>query len=305
MKSPILFLIFNRPDTTKQVFEEIRKAQPPRLYIAADGPRPSREGEKELCEQTRAIASDIDWECEVKTLFRNENLGCGKAVSQAITWFFDKEPEGIILEDDVLPHPDFFPYCDEMLERYRDDNRIGLIAGHNHIYQALQRKSSYGFLSVPHIWGWATWRNNWALYDYNLTRTSEQDFITALKTYGYNSTEIRFWKTIYNLLKHHRYDTWDYQWAITLMSHGRLNPTPYNSLTKNIGFGSNATHTPKSCKEEIELITKPIYPLVHPENVLIDREADNIETINEHRYQTRINLLKVAITNTLKKVFVH
>ncbi len=146
MKSPVLFLIFNRPDTTAKVFEAIREARPPKLYIAADGPRPNRAGEKDRCEVTRAIATQVDWPCEVKKLFRDENLGCGKAVSEAITWFFENEPEGIILEDDILPHPDFFPYCDEMLEKYRDNDRVGIISGHNHIYRDLNRESSYGFL---------------------------------------------------------------------------------------------------------------------------------------------------------------
>ena len=131
LKTAVLFLIFNRPDTTKQVFEAIRKSKPPRLYVAADGPRTDKSGEAEKVEQVRRIAMQVDWNCEVKTLFREENLGCGKAVSSAITWFFKNEEEGIILEDDCLPNQSFFWFCEELLERYRDDMRIMAVSGDN------------------------------------------------------------------------------------------------------------------------------------------------------------------------------
>jgi len=123
MISPVLFLIFNRPDTTTRVFEAIRAARPERLYVAADGPRMTREGEAERCAEARRIATAVDWPCEVKTLFRETNLGCRAAVSGAITWFFEHEEEGIILEDDCLPDPSFFPYCTELLAHYRDTGR--------------------------------------------------------------------------------------------------------------------------------------------------------------------------------------
>src|SRR5690349_2048344 len=131
MKSAILFLVFNRPETTARVFEAIRAAQPPRLYVAADGPRASRIGESERCDLTRRIASAVDWPCDITTLFRAANLGCKNAVSSAISWFFEHEEEGVILEDDCLPDPSFFRYCDELLAHYRDDTRIGLISGNN------------------------------------------------------------------------------------------------------------------------------------------------------------------------------
>ena len=143
MKSPVLFIIFIREDTTRKVFEKIREAKPPRLYIAADGPRPGRPDDIEKCKATRSIVNDIDWECEVKTLFRDENLGCGKGVSSAITWFFDNEPEGIIIEDDILPNMEFFKFCDEMLEKYRDDERIQLVAGFNSFFD--------GFISYKFV----------------------------------------------------------------------------------------------------------------------------------------------------------
>lgn len=302
MKSPVLFLIFNRPDTTAKVFEAIREARPPKLYIAADGPRPNRAGEKDRCEVTRAIATQVDWPCEVKKLFRDENLGCGKAVSEAITWFFENEPEGIILEDDILPHPDFFPYCDEMLEKYRDNDRVGIISGHNHIYRDLNRESSYGFLSIPHIWGWATWRNRWNMYDFNLCNTTENDLIAGLRKLGYNSSRIRFWKDIYRTMLNHKIDTWDYQWTITLMSSAKMNLSPYKSLTKNIGFNEDATHTGEGRIEEINLIPTGIYPIKYAKEIKLDLDADFIESRNEKTYKSAFGILKRRTKNLIKRV---
>ena len=155
---PILFLIFCRPDTTEQVFEQIRAIKPARLYVAADAPRAGRPDEAERAAQARAITEKVDWPCEVKTLYREQNLGCKRAVSEAISWFFEQEEYGVILEDDCLPHPSFFPYCEELLLRYKDDQRIGHISGNCFLPQIISPELSYDFCSVTHIWGWATWR---------------------------------------------------------------------------------------------------------------------------------------------------
>ena len=157
MTPAVLFIIFNRPETTQRVFDAIRLAKPTRLYIAADGPRENKTGEKELCEQARKIAQNVDWDCEVKTLFQKENLGCGKAVSHAISWFFENEDMGIILEDDCLPHQSFFKYCEELLEKYKNNDRIGIISGNNFQKKRKIGSFSYYFSDIVNIWGWATW----------------------------------------------------------------------------------------------------------------------------------------------------
>src|ERR1700690_1974577 len=156
MQSPVLFLVFNRPDTTRRVFEAIRSAQPPRLYVAADGPRGARAGEAERCAEVRRIATAVNWPCEVKTLFRDCNLGCKMGVSSGITWFFEHEPEGIILEDDVLPVPTFFDFCDELLARFRNDDRVAMISGSNLIAGHFDPAESYFFSRCAQIWGWAS-----------------------------------------------------------------------------------------------------------------------------------------------------
>ena len=165
MNSAVLFVIFNRPETTARVFEAIRSARPPRLYVAADGPRTSRSGEADRCRLVREIASRVDWTCELHTLFREANLGCKLGVSGAIDWFFQSETEGIILEDDVVPLASFFGLCDELLETYRDDPKVFAVSGCNLVSSVYRPNHSYFFSRYCHVWGWATWRRAWEHYD--------------------------------------------------------------------------------------------------------------------------------------------
>ena len=167
---PVLFLIFNRPDTTALVMEAIRAARPARLYVAADGPRPGCPGDAERCAEARRVVTAVDWPCQVKTLFRETNLGCRKAVSSAIDWLFACEEEGIILEDDCVPTSDFFSFCGELLERFRDDKQIMAICGSCYAEAEPNYRASYYFSYYADPWGWATWRRAWRLYDGDLSR---------------------------------------------------------------------------------------------------------------------------------------
>src|SRR5271165_4717676 len=184
MRSPILFLVFNRPETTRRVFETIRAARPPKLYVSADGPRAGRAGEPQRCDEARRIATSVDWPCEVKTLFRDANLGCKMGVSTGISWFFDQEPEGIILEDDIVPLPSFFDYCDELLARYRDDERVAMISGCNPIANDFRVDESYFFARFCGIWGWASWRRAWRHYDVNISAWPAWRAESRLKNIG-------------------------------------------------------------------------------------------------------------------------
>ena len=170
LKTAVLLVIFNRPETTQVVFEAIRKAKPPRLYVAADGPRTEVPSDAKKCKEAREIINQVDWDCEVKTLFREKGLGCGLGPSSAFTWFFEHEEDGIILEDDCLPSQSFFWFCEELLERYRHDNRVMHIGGNNFLngWQK-DRDYSYYFSNSGHIWGWATWRRAWKLFDFNIS----------------------------------------------------------------------------------------------------------------------------------------
>jgi hypothetical protein len=172
---PVLFLTFNRPDTTQQVFSRIRQAQPPRLYVAGDGPRPEQSNEAEICEIVRSIATNVDWDCEVKTLFRDHNFGCRLAVSQAISWFFENEPEGIILEDDCLPSQSFFWFCQELLEDFRNDKQVGAICGFYSNELDYKPSASYFFSRYMRVWGWAGWRRTFEEYDSHLKNQMEKN----------------------------------------------------------------------------------------------------------------------------------
>ena len=157
LDTPVLFLVFNRSDTATQVFEKIRQVRPSRLYVAGDGPREGY-NEEEKVAKAREIATRVDWPCEVKTLFRDKNLGCAHGCSNAISWFFQHEEKGIILEDDCVPHLDFFTFCENLLDRYAEDERVTVVSGNNFQKGKWRGDASYYFSKFPHIWGWATWR---------------------------------------------------------------------------------------------------------------------------------------------------
>ena len=275
--TPILFLIFNRPDTTAQVFSAIAKAKPRHLFIAADGSRSDREEEIEKCRETRDIIKRIDWECDVKTLFRDENLGCKVAVSSAITWFFEYVEAGIILEDDCLPSDTFFSFCTELLEKYVDDERVMMISGNNFQDGIRRGDASYYFSRIPHIWGWATWRRAWQLYDVKMSSFPEFLVEGSIKRVSNNVDVQNFHLSSFIATYEGRIDTWDYQWQYAIFSCGGLSICPQVNLVSNIGFGFDATHTRSfedPCAERpINTINGISHPLVGgelPANVLAD-----------------------------------
>src|SRR3954469_1056167 len=215
LKTPVLLIIFNRPDTTRAVFEAIRQARPPKLYVAADGPRPNKESDAIRCELTREIINDVDWDCEVHTLFRETNLNCGVAPSSAFTWFFENEEQGIILEDDCLPSQSFFWYCEELLDRYKDDSRVMHIGGNNFLDGWHKDKDySYYFSRSGHIWGWATWRRAWQKFDFNISLYNKLRDRGQFDGFFLNSLERRYRMKKFEetVERHGRADWWDYQW---------------------------------------------------------------------------------------------
>ncbi len=276
LSTPVLFLIFNRPDTTLRVFEQIRLAKPQKLFIAADGARADKAGELELCTKLRAtLLQSIDWDCEVQTLFREHNLGCRNAVSGAITWFFEQVEEGIILEDDCLPHPDFFGFCTQMLEKYRHDTRVMHVSGCN-LGTKSPEDTSYYFSRHANIWGWATWRRAWQYYDADLR--SLPAFLEGkyIKNIIHNTILAKRYlfvlKRMYS--KGVQASTWDYQWTYTLFVQNGLAVTPNVNLISNIGFGQMATHATQQASGLALLPTEAILPLQHPNFVAPAHEAD-------------------------------
>jgi hypothetical protein len=278
LKNSVLFLVFNRADTTAQVFEAIRQARPPRLYVAADGAREGRPGEDALCEETRRVATQVDWPCEVRTLFRDRNLGCKAAVSSAITWFFEHEEQGVILEDDCLPAPVFFAYCDELLEKYRDDERVTCISGDNFLPDSVRQQltDSYYFSVFNHIWGWASWRRAWQGYDVNMSDWSLQRGKAILKrVFPDNPPLRRIWLGTLDRVARGEINTWDYQWVYHCWRAGGLTCLPSVNLISNIGFDERATHTVDGNNQLAALPTQSLaMPLKHPVEVRQNHRAD-------------------------------
>jgi hypothetical protein len=244
IKTPILFIVFNRLDTAKEVLAAIRNARPGKLFIAADGPRALKAGESERCAEVREfVLAAIDWPCEVKTLFRDGNLGCGRAVSGAISWFFSEVEEGIILEDDCVPSASFFPYCEELLERYRNDERVMHIAGHNPLGVTRKGRTSYYFARNQHCWGWASWRRAWAKYAFKIEDL--EDFIArgAIQRIFDGRQAQEYWLSVFAKMAKLEIDTWDYQWTYAIFKNGGFCINPARNLITNIGFRGDGTHT--------------------------------------------------------------
>lgn len=238
LETAVLFLVFNRPDTTAQVFEAIRQAKPPRLYVAADGPREGKEGEAERVAKVRAIATAVDWPCEVQTLFRDKNLGCKYAVSGAITWFFEHEEQGIILEDDCLPRQSFFDFCETMLEKYQENKSVWMISGFNPRYPGIS-SSEYFLSQNPSVWGWASWRDRWAQYSVELDYNRNDIFSYSnliIPTYVKDNYDNAFSNTAYNKI-----DTWDYQLTFLILKNNGFVIKPRSNQVSNIGV--QGTHS--------------------------------------------------------------
>ena len=280
LKTAVLFLVFNRPDTTMKVFEKIRQAKPYRLYLGGDGPREGHDSDKEKVIKVREILNKVDWPCEVKTLFRDNNLGCKKGVSSAIDWFFENEEQGIILEDDCLPHIDFFSFCEDLLNRYAEHDRVSIITGGNFQNEIIRGDASYYFSKYPHIWGWATWKRTWNTFDRDIKFWPEwknsHDFKKKFPTY----LERKFWKKIFNQSFFGKVDSWGYPLFASILRQGGLAATPNFNLISNIGFGEDSTHTKEPNEKLSNLKLNSIGKLIHPQKVKINLEADNYDFKN-------------------------
>jgi hypothetical protein len=277
-RSAVLFLVFNRIDTTKQVFQAIRKAKPTRLYIASDGARISKIGEDaKVLEVRKYILDNIDWHCDIKTLFRNDNLGCKLAPYSAITWFFEHEPEGIILEDDCLPAQSFFQFCDELLDRYRENEKIFCISGDGSGSANWTPEDSYWFSKYGLIWGWATWRRAWKHYNVDIRDSWIPNKRDLLEKWFPNSPKAKkYWEGIFNKVAKGNINAWDYQWEYACWLNNGIACLPKTNLISNLGFGADATHTleEESVRSQIPL-TDIKFPLTHPRSISVNLEAEN------------------------------
>jgi len=297
LETPILFLIFNRPDTTERVFAEIKKAKPWKLFIASDGARENRDGEKELVEKTRKIVLDnIDWKCEVETLFRDENLGCKVAVSSAIDWFFERVEAGIILEDDCLPDPSFFGFCQELLEKYKDDERIMMISGDNFQDGIKRGDGSYYFSKITYIWGWATWKRAWEKYDVDMKTFPKFEKENQIVNILSGKINQKIWLSRFRKVFEHKLDTWDYQWMYIIWIHSGFGIVPNVNLISNIGFRDDATHTIRANKYA-NMNRDELKKIIHPTFIIQEKSADEYFFKKEF---THVFLLKEIIFRGVK-----
>ena len=302
-KSAVLFIIFNRPDTTLQVFDQIKKARPSRLYIAGDGPRANKPGEKELCIAARNVVNEIDWACEVKTLFQDINIGCKEAVSSAVSWFFEHEEEGIILEDDCLPADSFFNFCDTLLEKYRYDTRIRHIAGCNLQHGRKWGSASYYFSNITHVWGWAGWRRVWKDYDKELKQFDEKDLLYQMGKIFDNRYITDTLGHIFKELKLGKIDTWDYQLGFLNYFNNGLCIIPNVNMITNLGFGTNSTHTVDANSPYANLPAENLTEIIHPQYFLPEKQADLYTLTHDFDIKERErkhNLLRRRLKRWLK-----
>jgi hypothetical protein len=277
MRTPVALCIFNRPQTTERVFAAIAAAKPPMLLVVADGPRPDHPGEAEKCAAARAIIERVDWPCEVRTNFAETNMGARFRMASGITWVFEQVEEAIILEDDVLAHPTFFQFCDELLEKYRDDERVGYIGGHNVLFGRRTTPYSYYFAATLNGWGWASWRRAWKYYDVYAKLWAEIRDQGQIPSLLYGKPDARATRRFYEWSYRGEMENyWDVQWDFACRAQHMLTIIPSVPLTENIGLGADSTTTIFQYKLAT-LHAQPMeFPLSHPPYMFHDAIAERI-----------------------------
>ncbi len=277
---PVLVIAYRRPDLVAEVMRAIAQAKPRKLFLACDGPHPERPAELALVAATRAaMEAAVTWDCEVHTRYSDTNQGCRRGVEGAISWFFDHVDEGIILEDDCVPHTDFFPYCAELLDRYRSNPRVMHISGDAALpHPATGSGASYVFSGEALVWGWATWRSAWERYDSDLRLWEQMRSNPEKLRQVFGSRPAALWwsRVLDRLLLEGRPDTWDYRWSFTVMAARGMCTIPAVNLVSNVGFREDSTHTfsPGSVRAYGQV--QPILPLRHPAEVAVDRRSDGL-----------------------------
>ena len=298
-RTPILLNVFNRPKETRRVLAVLAKLQVPILYVHCDGAREGRKDDIDYIDSVKALLVKIvTWPCEVHEMYEDRNYGCGMGPYRAITWFFDNVEEGIILEDDCVPHPDFFMYCQELLERYRDNVDIGVIGGFQS--KPFKSRNSYCFTAYADIWGWATWRRFWKEYDFSF-QCSEEEFSQSVMPFVHSQRVVDYWLQILRKSNAEGVSKtyWDYQLHLQMLCKHKIHIVPKVNLICNIGFGENATHTFDTRSKYANISSHAILPLVHPQKIVINHRVDNYRIIG-----TPYKQLKRFIKRLLKKLWI-
>lgn len=297
---PVALIIFRRPETTRQVFEAIRQAEPSKLFVIADGPRSNRPGEAEKCKATREVVTDVDWDCKVYRNYSDDNLGCGVRPATGIDWVFRHVDRAVILEDDCLPHSSFFPFCASVLERYADVPQVMHINGNTYgLDQRGWHNYSYSFASYPQVWGWATWRRAWKAFDWKMAdwpAFRDAGLVESLDGgAAYADKRCEKWDRVYDGRDR---DIWDYQWHFAVMRKNGLAVVPERNMITNIGFGEMATHSVNHDSEKADIRRHDInLPLNHPPFLLSDKRINRV-----YRENMLYPSLKTRIINKAKRI---
>jgi hypothetical protein len=281
-------LIFNRPAETARVFAEIAKARPPRLFVVADGPRPDYPDDPTRCAEARAVIEHVDWPCEVLTNYAETNMGLRHRVASGLDWAFSLADELIVLEDDCVPHPTFFRFCDELLAHYRHDTRIMTISGDNFQYGRRRTRYSYYFSRYNHCWGWASWRRAWNYFDMDMKLWPEVRDGGWLDDILADPLATAYWKTIFQRNYEDKINSWAYRWTFACWVQSGLTILPNENLISNVGHGEAGTHTKGSSAPAANIPALPMaFPLQHPPFVIRDTQADDFSQKNHFQRATR------------------
>lgn len=298
--TPIAYIVFNRPRHVEQTFEVLRKQRPSKLFIIADGPRSGNPSDPELCTAVRAIVEQVDWPCEVHHNYADSNMGLKRRVSSGLDWVFSQVERAIVLEDDCVAHPDFFRFCDVLLERYADDDRVSVITGNNFQNGRKRGEAAYYFSKYSHCWGWATWSRAWRHYQGDLPFWPEWFQSVAWLENCPDVVERRYWGQIFKRVRAGQIDSWAYPWIVSLWHHGGLTATPNVNLVSNIGFGLDSTHTASADSPLAGMATEPLGEIRHPKFVAQDTEADRY--VFDHTFGGRWQRFPLSLLSYLRRV---
>lgn len=295
MDSPIVLIIYHKPERTRKIIDVLRGVKPKKIFVIADGPK--NELDYKECTKTRAQVDKIDWDCEVVRKFSDKNIGLRKNIVGGLNWVFGITDRAIILEDDLNLDPSFFKFCDEMLEKYKNDGRVISVSGNNFLFGKVQISESYYFSRYVHSWGWATWRRAWLLYDDSMSDWKNLKRLNYLNTYLKSRVLCLYWKIIFDLVNSRRIDSWAYVWTYTAFKNQKLTIIPSKNLVSNSGYGRSATHTMFKVKTMGMKVDKMNFPLKHPKIVAENLKADEITEKNIYLRLSVISsmLLKLII----------
>lgn len=279
LSTPVAFVVFNRPEHTSKSFARIRAQRPTQLFVIADGPRAGHATDPERCQQVRAIVDVVDWPCTVHRDYAARNMGCKRRVSSGLDWVFSQVDRAIVLEDDCVPHDDFFAYCEALLERYQDDDRVAAVTGDNFQGGIKRGDGAYYFSKYNHVWGWASWSRSWRRYDGDIRFWATWKDSAEWRALHPDRIERRYWERVFDRVALGAIDSWAYPWTASTWYHGGLTATPNVNLVRNIGIGPEATHTRGTPRPGGG--TMPLRPLRHPRKIEQDIAADRY-TFDHH-----------------------